>query len=68
MSGPVEQGAVGGVADVLAAHGLFGHAHLVAALQSLLDAERAKAWKEGFDSDYEGDGWPPNPYERTTNG
>lgn len=22
----------------------------------------AKAWDEGFNSDYEGDGWPPNPY------
>lgn len=23
---------------------------------------KADAWDEGFQSDYEGDGWPPNPY------
>ena len=31
-------------------------------LYIILAGERAKAWQEGFDCDYEGDGWPPNPY------
>jgi hypothetical protein len=29
-------------------------------------AAKAEAWDEGFASDYEGDGWPPNPYREAT--
>ena len=36
-----------------------------AALQALPDP-RAAAWDEGFNNDYEGDGWPPNPYREAT--
>lgn len=32
-----------------------------AALAALPDP-RHEAWAEGFNCDYEGDGWPPNPY------
>jgi hypothetical protein len=37
-----------------------------AALGPVLAEMRAEAWDEGFGSDYEGDGWPPNPYRGGT--
>jgi hypothetical protein len=32
---------------------------------SVVRERLAEAWDAGFNSDYEGDGWPPNPYGDT---